>query len=170
MRYELRQEFPYPIKTVIAAREMRYNDIESQPGLKAQELLSAARDGAIVITKRRFRLGAAIPEIVKKMVPEKMLEMVDTNYFNTETNMSEFSMQSEYAPEKVKISARCPYIALADNLTVRNYEVHVHVDIPIVGRTMAKAIADSHRNALVKDHEILLKACAALVANEASWR
>jgi len=166
MRYELRQEFPYPLKTVLAAREMRYNDIDGQPGLKSQELLGVEHDGAIVITKRRFRLGAAIPEIVKKMVPDKMLEMIDTNYFNTETHLSEFSMQSEYAPEKVKISARCPYIAVADNLTVRNYEVHVHVDIPIIGRTMAKAIAESHRNALVKDHEIILSACAALVANE----
>ena len=44
-------------------------------------------------------------------------------------------------------------------MTVREYEVHVHVDIPLIGKTVAKAVADSHREALIKDHEIMLKAC-----------
>lgn len=96
------------------------------------------------------------------MVPAKMLEMIDTNYFNTETYLSEFTMHSEYSPDKVQIKATCPYLALNDSLTVREYEVHVHVNIPIVGAAVAKAIAESHREALEKDHQIILKACAQL--------
>lgn len=159
MRYTLRQEFPYSIKTVIAARELRYDDIDNQPGLKSQQLLGTEMLGNVLVTRRLFRFGSAIPDIVKKMVPEKMLEMVDTNYFDTVTYLSRFTMHSEYSPDKVKISATCPYTELSPNLTVREYDVHVHVDIPIIGRTVAKAIADSHREALIKDHEIILKAC-----------
>lgn len=162
MRFQLRQEFPYPIDTVIAARELRYNDIESQPGLKSQELISVEREGSVVITKRLFRFGAAIPDIVKKMVPAKMLEMVDTNYFDTTTYLSRFTMQSEYAPDKVKITATCPYIKTGENLTVREYDVQVEVNIPVVGKSVAKAIADSHRDALIKDHQIMLNACKRL--------
>ncbi len=165
MRFVLRQEFPYAIKTVIAARELRYEDIDNQPGLKSQELLGIEHQGPVVVTRRLFRFGTAIPDIVKKMVPAKMLEMIDTNHFNTETYLSQFTMHSEFAPEKIKISATCPYIAVSDTLTVREYEVHVHVNIPIVGSTVAKAIADSHRDALIKDHEIILKACARLANN-----
>ena len=162
MRYTLRQEFPYAIATVIAARELRYDDIDNQPGLKSQELLGTEMQGNILITRRLFRFGSAIPDIVKKMVPEKMLEMVDTNYFDTVTYLSRFTMQSEYAPEKVKISATCPYTQITDEMTVREYDVHVHVDIPFIGKTVAKAVADSHREALVKDHEIILRACERL--------
>lgn len=168
MRYQLRQEFPYPIKTVIAARELRYDDIDNQPGLKSQELLGVENDGPVVITKRLFRFGSAIPEIVKKMVPAGLLEMVDTNYFHTETYLSKFTMHSEYSPDKVKITATCPYTALNDNLTVREYDVHVHVNIPLVGTTVAKAIAESHREALVKDHAIILRACAKLLGGESA--
>lgn len=163
MRFALRQEFPYNIKTVIAARELRYDAIDEQPGLKSQELLGVEKDGPLVITRRLFKFGNAIPDIVKKMVPAGMLEMVDVNTFNTETYLSKFTMHSEYAPDKVKIVATCPYIAINDNLTVREYEVHVHVNIPLVGRTVAKAIADSHREALIKDHQIILKACEKLL-------
>ncbi len=159
MRYTLRQEFPYPIKTVIAARELRYDDIDNQPGLKSQQLLGTEVLGSVIVTRRLFRFGSAIPDIVKKMVPEKMLEMVDTNYFDTVTYLSRFTMHSEYAPEKIKISASCPYTETEKNMTVREYEVHVHVDIPLIGKTVAKAVADSHREALIKDHEIMLKAC-----------
>lgn len=159
MRYTLRQEFPYTIKTVIAARELRYDDIDNQPGLKSQQLLGTEMLGNVLVTRRLFRFGSAIPDIVKKMVPEKMLEMVDTNYFDTVTYLSRFTMHSEYSPDKVKISATCPYTELSPNLTVREYDVHVHVDIPLIGRTVAKAVADSHREALIKDHEIILKAC-----------
>lgn len=159
MRYQLRQEFPFSIQTVIAARELRYDDIDNQPGLKSQKLISVERQGSLIITKRLFRFGSAIPDIVKKMVPAKLLEMVDTNYFDTETFVSRFTMQSEYAPDKVKITATCPYIALSANSTVREYDVQVEVNIPVVGKSVAKAIADSHREALVKDHLILLKAC-----------
>ncbi|MFZ5628818.1 MAG: DUF2505 domain-containing protein [Spirochaetota bacterium] len=162
MRFTLRQEFPYPIKTVIAARELRYDDIENQPGLKSQELLGVEHDGPVVITRRLFRFGSAIPDVIKKLVPAGMLEMVDTNYFNTETNLSQFTMHSEYAPDKVKITATCPYVSLGENLTVREYEVHVHVSVPIVGNTVAKAILQSHKEALIKDHEIMLRACERL--------
>ncbi len=159
MRYTLRQEFPFAIKTVIAARELRYDDIDNQPGLKSQQLLGTEILGSVIVTRRLFRFGSAIPDIVKKMVPEKMLEMIDTNYFDTATNLSRFTMHSEYSPEKIRISATCPYIEIQENLTVREYEVHVHVDIPIIGRTVAKAVAESHREALVKDHVIMLNAC-----------
>lgn len=159
MRYVLRQEFPYPIRTVIAARELRYEDMDSQPGLKSQELLGTEQQGSVIITRRLFRFGTAIPDIVKKMVPEKMLEMIDTNYFDTATYLSKFTMHSEYSPDKVKITAVCPYISVSDSVTVREYEVHVHVNIPLIGKTVAKAIADSHREALIKDHQIILKAC-----------
>jgi Protein of unknown function (DUF2505) len=162
MRYQLRQEFPYPIKTVIAARELRYDDIDNQPGLKSQELISAEQQGTVTVTRRLFRFGNAIPDIVKKMVPAKLLEMVDTNYFDTETYLSRFTMQSEYAPDKVKITATCPYIRLSENMTVREYDVLVEVNIPVVGNSVAKAIADSHREALVKDHQIILNACKRL--------
>ncbi len=164
MRYQLRQEFPYPIKTVIAARELRYDDIDNQPGLKSQELMGTERQGAVIITKRLFRFGTAIPEIVKKMVPAKLLEMVDTNYFDTETYLSRFVMQSEYAPEKIKITATCPYLEISENLTAREYDVLVEVNIPIVGKSVANAVADSHREALIKDHQIILNACARLAA------
>lgn len=159
MRYQLRQEFPFPIKTVIAARELRYDDIDNQPGLKSQELLGIERQGSVLITRRLFRFGSAIPDVVKKMVPAKLLEMVDTNYFDTETYLSKFVMQSEYAPEKVKITASCPYTSISEHLTVREYDVHVEVNIPLVGGSVAKAIAESHREALIKDHQIILKAC-----------
>jgi len=103
MRFALRQEFPYNIKTVIAARELRYDAIDEQPGLKSQELLGVEKDGPLVITRRLFKFGNAIPDIVKKMVPAGMLEMVDVNTFNTETYLSKFTMHSEYAPDKVNI-------------------------------------------------------------------
>lgn len=164
MRYRLRQEFPYPIETVIAARELRYEDLDSQPGLKSQELISVEQQGTVKITKRLFRFGSAIPDIVKKLVPAKLLEMVDTNYFDSATNLSRFTMQSEYAPEKVKITATCPYTAISENLTSREYDVEVAVNIPLVGATVAKAVADSHREALVKDFEIILKACAKITS------
>jgi hypothetical protein len=167
MRYQLRQEFPYALRTVIAARELRYDDIDSQPGLKSQELLSVERQGSITVTKRLFRFGSAIPEIVKKMVPAKLLEMVDTNYFDSATHLSRFMMQSEYAPDKVKITAACPYTAVSENLTVREYDVSVEVNIPVIGNTVAKAIADSHRQALVKDFEIILKACEKITGRKA---
>lgn len=163
MRFVLRQEFPYPIATVIQAREHRYDDMENQPGLKSQELLSTEHQGSVIITRRLFRFGSAIPDLIKKLVPEKMLEMVDTNYFDTATNLSRFTMHSEYSPDKVKITATCPYTAVNESLTVREYEVHVHVNIPVVGRTVAKAIADSHREALIKDHAIMLRACERLI-------
>jgi hypothetical protein len=51
-------------------------------------------DGPVVITRRLFKFGSAVPEIIKKMVPAGMLEMVDTNYFNTETYVSRFTMHS----------------------------------------------------------------------------
>lgn len=159
MRYKLRQEFPFPIKTVIAARELRYDDIENQPGLKSQELLGIEKQGSLLVTRRLFRFGSAIPDLVKKMVPAKMLEMVDTNYFDTETYLSKFTMQSEYAPDKVKITATCPYISLSERLTAREYDVLVEVNIPLVGTAVAKAVAESHREALIKDHLIILKAC-----------
>lgn len=162
MRYQLRQEFPYNIETVIAARELRYDDIENQPGLKSQELISAEKQGSIIVTKRLFRFGTAIPDVVKSMVPAKLLEMVDTNYFDTSSYLSRFVMQSEFSPEKVKISATCPYIRVSENLTIREYDVTVEVNIPIVGKSVAKAIADSHREALIKDHRIILAACARL--------
>jgi len=166
MHFKLRQEFPFPLKTVIAAREMRYDDIDNQPGLKSQTLISVEREGAIIITKRLFRFGSAIPEIVKKMVPEKLLEMVDTNYFNTETSESRFVMQSEYSPHMLKITATCPYIKVNEVLTVREYDVLVTVNIPMIGKTVGKAIADSHREALIKDHAIILKACEKLSQSE----
>lgn len=162
MRYQLRQEFPYNIETVIAARELRYDDIENQPGLRSQELISTEKQGNIIVTKRLFRFGSAIPDVVKKMVPAKLLEMVDTNYFDTATYLSRFTMQSEFSPEKVKISATCPYIRISERLTVREYDVTVEVNIPIVGKSVAKAIGDSHREALLKDHQIILAACARL--------
>lgn len=162
MRFTMRQEFPYPIKTVIAAREHRYDDIENQPGLKSQQLMGIEHDGPVVITRRLFKFGSAVPEIIKKMVPTGMLEMVDTNYFNTETYVSRFTMHSEYAPDKVKISATCPYTAVTEQLTVREYEIHVHVNVPVVGSTVAKAIAQSYKEGLIKDHEIILKACEKL--------
>jgi hypothetical protein len=162
MRFQLRQEFPFSIKTVIAARERRYDDIDNQPGLKSQTLISVEQQGSVIVTKRLFRFGTAIPEIVKKMVPEKLLEMVDTNYFNTETCESRFVMQSEYSPDKVKVSATCPYVQVNEALTVRTYDVLVEADIPLIGNTVAKAIADSHREALIKDHAIILRACKKL--------
>lgn len=159
MRYQLLQEFPHNIQTVVAARELRYEDIDSQPGLKSQQLLGTETQGSLIITRRLFRFGSAIPEIIKKMVPDKLLEMVDTNYFDTETYMSRFVMQSEYAPEKIKITATCPYRSISQSITTREYDVLVEVNVPVVGKTVAKAIADSHREALVKDHEIMLRAC-----------
>ncbi|HRP68596.1 MAG TPA: DUF2505 domain-containing protein [Turneriella sp.] len=162
MRYELKQEFPYSLATVLKARTLRYEKIQDQPGLNAQELLSVEHDGPVVITRRRFRLGQAIPDIVKKMVPEKMLEMIDTNYFNTESHLSKFTMHSEYAPEKVKITAVCPYLAVSPSLTKREYEVKVDVSVPLIASALAKAIAESHRNALIKDYEILLSICESL--------
>ena len=131
------------------------------PQSAARDTIAELRDvlGNVLVTRRLFRFGSAIPDIIKKMVPEKMLEMVDTNYFDTVTYLSRFTMHSEYSPDKVKITATCPYTELSPNLTVREYDVHVHVDIPMIGRTVAKAIADSHREALIKDHEIILKAC-----------
>jgi len=159
VRYKLRQEFPFKIATVIAARELRYDDIDNQPGLKSQELLSTEKQGTVIITRRLFRFGTAIPDIIKKMVPPKLLEMVDTNYFDTATNQSRFEMVSEYSPEKVRLSATCPYVAISDSLTAREYDVTVEVNVPMVGTTVAKAIADSHREALIKDHAIMLKAC-----------
>jgi|GEM_PF-1494014 len=162
MRFQLRQEFQYPIKTVVAARELRFENDENRPGLESHELLGVERDGPIVITRRLLKFGGGIPEIVRKLVPAEMLEMVDTNYFNTETYLSRFTMHSEHFPDKVKIHATCPYLAISENATVREYEVHVHISVPLVGNTVAKAIAGSHREALIKDHEIMLKACERL--------
>lgn len=166
VKYKLRQEFPYPLKVVLAARELRYEDIDNQPGLKSQELLSTERDGTVIITKRLFRFGTAIPDMIKQMVPTKLLEMVDTNYFDTATSKSRFVMQSEYSPEKMKLSATCPYVAVSENLTTREYDVTVEVNLPLVGKTVAQAIADSHREALVKDHAIILRACQRVAAEQ----
>ncbi|MBV6492145.1 MAG: hypothetical protein LDLANPLL_00136 [Turneriella sp.] len=162
MRYELRQEFPYPLDTVLQARNQRFEYIERQPGLNSQELLSIEEKGPLIITRRRLRFGSTIPDIVKKMVPEKMLEMVDTNVFNTETYLSKFTMESEYIPDKIKITAVCPYTVVTPVSSVREYTVMVDVKVPIVANSIAKAIASSHREALVKDHEILLEICAKL--------
>lgn len=159
MQYELRQEFPFSIETVLKARESRYDSLDNQPGLKSQQLLSQEVNGTITVTRRLFRFGSAIPEIVKKMVPESLLEMVDTNHFDSSTNISQFTMQSEYSPDKIKIVATCPYIAVSPFLTVREYKVQVIVNVPIVGKTIAKSVADSHREALVKDHKIILDIC-----------
>jgi hypothetical protein len=167
MRFQLRQEFHYPIRTVIAARELRFDDDANRPGLESHELLGVERDGPIIITRRLLKFGGGIPEIVRKLVPSDMLEMIDTNYFNTETYLSRFIMHSEHFPDKVKISATCPYIAISDITTVREYEVHVHVSVPLVGNTVAKAIAQSHREALIQDHQIMLRACERLARQQA---
>jgi hypothetical protein len=162
MRYTLRQEFPFPIKAVIEAREARYDALENQPGLKSQELLSQEIDGTVIITRRLFRFGEAIPEMVKKMVPAALLEMVDTNHFDVATNISRFTMQSEFSPDKIKIVATCPYLAIHEKLTAREYDVNVIVNIPLIGSAVGKAVAESHRQALIKDHEIMLQVCKRL--------
>lgn len=161
-KYTLRQEFPYPLKTVIRAREHRYDELHNQPGLKSQELLGTEHDGPVVITKRLMKFGETVPDIIKKMVPAALLQMTDTNYFNTETHESKFTMLSDYAPDKVKISGVCPYVQVNENLTYREYELTVEVNVPLVGKTIEKAIADSYRDGLEKDHQIMLRACARL--------
>lgn len=162
MQFTLRQEFPYPLETVITAREHRYDYIDNQPSLKSQELLGVERTGAIVTTRRRFKFGDGLPDIVKKMVPAGMLEMIDTNTFNTETFESAFTMRSEYMPDKVTIAATCPYTEINKNATAREYRVEVTVNVPLIGNTVAKAIAQSYKEGLIKDHEILLTACKKL--------
>lgn len=159
-RYTLRQEFPYPIKTVIQAREHRYDELEHQPGLKSQELLGQEHDGPVVITRRLMKFGETVPDLIKKMVPANLLQMTDTNYFNTETFESKFTMRSDYAPDKVKIDGHCPYVQVHQNLTYREYTLMVTVDVPLVGKSIEKAIAESYKEGLERDHQIMLRACA----------
>lgn len=162
VKVTIRQEFPYPLETVVLSREHRFSEPENQPGLQSQELLEKTTQGPVIITRRLMKFGQSVPEIIRKMVPADMLHMTDTNHFNTITCESSFFMISDFAPNALRIEGSCPYVQVHEQLTFREYTLQVKASIPIIGNAVEKAIMQSYKDGLEKDHQIMLRACARL--------
>lgn len=163
-KFSFRQEFSYPLSRVIAARARRYESLEHQDAIKGQRILRHDTDGDLETIHRELTLGSGIPEMVRKLVPENLLQMEERVVYDRARNSSEFSMQNPHLPGKFAIVGKSAYFSSGPASCYREYQVSVTVNYPLIGGMLEAAIAQNFQSSMEKDRRILSEIAAGMDA------
>ena len=156
-KVSIRQEFDYPLATLLEAREERYKHLDKFPELKNVHIIEEHREGNRLKQTRHIDLGEALPQAISVLLPHDAKIMVETSEFNEESHEHTFKVTPGGGFDNIfTIQGVSRYHSLDDGRSARDYEIEITSKALFVGLMVESAIADVYGKNIEKDRVSIL--------------
>ncbi len=153
----VRQEFEYPLETLLLAREERYKHLDKFPELKNVHIIEETRENGILKQVRHIDLGESLPVAISALMPGEATVLVESSEFNEATHEHSFHVVPGGGLDNIfTVEGVSRYHALEDGKSARDYEIQIRSRAFLVGPVVEGAIAEVYSNNLNKDRQSIL--------------
>lgn len=153
----VRQEFEYPLETLLLAREERYKHLDKFPELKNVHIIEETRENGILKQVRHIDLGSSLPIAISALMPGDATVLVESSEFNEATHEHTFEVIPGGGFDNIfTVSGVSRYHALDESKSARDYDIEIRSRAFLVGPVVEGAIAEVYSNNLNKDRESIL--------------
>ncbi|MCR9144726.1 MAG: DUF2505 family protein [bacterium] len=153
----VRQEFEYPLETLLLAREERYKHLDKFPELKNVHIIEETREDGILKQVRHIDLGESLPIAISALMPGGSTVLVETSEFNEASHEHTFQVTPGGGLDNIfTVSGVSRYHAVDDGKSARDYAIEIRSRAFLVGPVVEGAIAEVYSNNLNKDRQSIL--------------
>lgn len=156
-KVSIRQEFDYPLATLLQAREERYKHLDRFPELKNVHIIEEHREGGRLKQTRHIDLGESLPQAISVLLPHDAKIMVETSEFDEENHEHTFRVTPGGGFDNIfTIKGVSRYHSLGETHSARDYEIEISSKALFVGLMVESAIADVYGKNIEKDRISIL--------------
>ena len=153
----VRQEFDYPLATLLLAREERYKHLDKFPELKNVHIIEERHEDGLLKQVRHIDLGQSLPVAISALLPGDATVLVETSEFNEATHEHSFHVVPGGGFDNIfTVSGVSRYEPIGETRSSRDYQIEIRSKAFLVGPVVENAIADVYTNNLNKDRESIL--------------
>ncbi|MEQ9366170.1 MAG: DUF2505 domain-containing protein [Leptospirales bacterium] len=153
----VRQEFEYPLGTLLLAREERYKHLDKFPELKNVHIIEEIRENGILKQVRHIDIGESLPMAISALMPGDATVLVESSEFNEATHEHSFHVIPGGGLDNIfTVTGVSRYHALDDARSARDYDIEIRSRAFLVGPVVEGAIAEVYSNNLNKDRQSIL--------------
>ncbi len=156
MRFSLEQTLPGAVDEVLGALlDPRFvASLGELPTLHAPEMLSQERDGEIVVQRVRYRFAGALSPAVTRLIDPAKVTWVDETTYDLSTGRATFRVLPDHYASKLRCAGTYVFTG-RDRTTVRRSEGDLRVAVPILGRTVERAIVSGLQEHIEREADLL---------------
>ena len=155
---QIRQEFDYPLQTLLEAREERYKHLDKFPELKNVSIISEEQTGDILKQTRHISIGDSMPAALVTILPQGASTLVETSEFHAQTHEHTFRVAPGGGLDNLfVVTGSSRYFALDGDRAGRDYEIEIVSKAFLVSAIVEGAIADLYTKNIEKDRQSILK-------------
>lgn len=153
----VRQEFEYPLETLLLAREERYKHLDKFPELKNVHVIEETRENGILKQVRHIDLGESLPVAISALMPGTATVLVESSTFDEATHEHTFHVIPGGGFDNIfTVEGVSRYHSVDANKSARDYEIQIRSRAFLVGPVVEGAIAEVYANNLNKDRLSIL--------------
>lgn len=153
----VKQEFAYPLATLLLAREERYKHLDKFPELKNVTIVEEKREDGLLKQVRHIDLGNSLPTALSTLMPGGAAVLVESSEFDEATHKHTFHVVPGGGLDHIfTVSGVSRYHEVDANNSARDYEIEITSKAFLVGPVVEGAIAEVYTNNLNKDRQSIL--------------
>lgn len=160
MKFKAKYTFDGPIDMVWEAREKRFQNPEQFPELEKHVEIERKEEGSKIFSKREIELSASVPKALQKILSPEMLKCIDSSEYDMEAGTHTWVITPSFKTKVFKCTGYSKYTEFEDGdnkKTLREIELDVKVNIPVLGSMAEQVILDGYKKNLMKDNDSISK-------------
>jgi len=160
MKFKAKLTFDGTTDMVWEAREKRFENPEKFPELQKHEELERREEGSKIYSKRKIELAASIPKPLRRVLSPDMMKCIDESVYDLEAGTHKWDITPTFKTRAFKCTGFSKYTEFeegGEKKTLREIELEVKVNIPVLGAMAEQVILEGYKKNLDRDNESIAK-------------